>query len=404
MKTLTILGAAVIAAGLMPQESLAGPFLAATTVPAPPAPEALPAPPAPPRQPASEAVPAPPAEYPDTDEGAANARAARSAAHAAARAAAAAGRLSGEAGRVAGEAGRVAGEAGRVADETGRAPGEAGNVDAQLDAARRRLAADAQEVARLSMQVSKPLMERFQAHFEGRALIGAEVVANEAAGARVLHVSPGGPAFEAGIRPGDLIVSVNGTDARGKEGVLGIWRALYDVAPNAKLNIGVIHEGKRKDLVVTARAIPNTAYSYSYADPNGIPLLPGPPASSPVFTYHDLGIPSLSNMQLMTLTPGLGRYFGTDKGVLVVRAPTRSDFKLQDGDVILSIDGREPTSGAHATRILASYQAGEKVTLHIMRDRKPLSLETTLPEQRWSYGDFQAPRPTGPESPPGEHR
>jgi S1-C subfamily serine protease len=270
-------------------------------------------------------------------------------------------------------------------------------MEVELEAARRRLAADAAEVARLSMQASKPLMEHFQTRFESspHALIGVELSdETRSDGARVVHVSPGGPAFEAGIRPGDLIVSVDGTDAKGEGGVTRIVRAIHEAAANQKLGIRVMHQGKPKDLVVTAREMPNMVFSM--ADPNGLPLLPGPPANSPVFTYQQLGIPSLSNMQLMTLSPGLGRYFGTDKGVLVVRAPTRSDFRLQDGDVILSIDGREPTSGAHATRILASYQAGEKVTLHIMRDRKPLNLETTLPERKWSYGEFQAPHPTEP--------
>jgi len=375
VKTLTMLGATVIAAGLMPYEALAAP---ATTIPAAPAPEAAPAPPAPPTPGAAPASPT--EEYSSSDEAMRRARAASRAAAAAAA-----------------EAGRVAGEAGRAAGEAGREAGEAGRVEAQLEAARHRLAADAAEVAQLSMQVSKPFMEHFQTRFEGspHALIGVELSGeNRTDGARVVHVSPGGPAFEAGIRPGDVIVSVNGTDAKGEDGVNRIVRAIHEAAPNQKLSIRVIHEGKSKDLIVTAREMPNMVFST--ADSNGMPLLPGPPANSPVFTFHELGIPSLSNMQLMTLSAGLGRYFGTDKGVLVVRAPTRSDFKLQDGDVILSIDGREPTSGAHATRILASYQAGEKVTLHIMRDRKPLNLEVTLPEQRWSYGEFQAPRPTGP--------
>lgn len=361
MKTLTMLSAAVVAAGLVPYEALAAP---ATTIPAPPAPEAAPAPPAPP---APGAVPAfPTDEYSSTDDAM---RRARTASRAAAAAAA----------------------------EAGRAAGEAGRMEVELEAARRRLAADAAEVARLSMQVGKPLMDHFETRFESppHALIGVEIAAeNRSDGARVVNVSPGGPAFEAGIRTGDLIVSVNGTDAKGEGGVNRIVRSIHGAAPNEKLNIRVMHQGKPKDLVVTAREMPNMVFST--ADSNGMPLLPGPPANSPVFTFHELGIPSLSNMQLMTLSAGLGRYFGTDKGVLVVRAPTRSDFKLQDGDVILSIDGREPTSGAHATRILASYQAGEKVTLHIMRDRKPLNLEVTLPEQRWSYGEFQAPRPTGP--------
>jgi hypothetical protein len=87
----------------------------------------------------------------------------------------------------------------------------------------------------------------------------------------------------------------------------------------------------------------------------------------------------LSNLELVTLTPQLGKYFGTEKGVLVVRAPPDRTLKLEDGDVILAIDGREPTSGSHATRILGSYQPGEKVSLKIVRQRKTMELETTVP-------------------------
>ena len=38
-------------------------------------------------------------------------------------------------------------------------------------------------------------------------------------------------------------------------------------------------------------------------------------------------------------------------------------FKLEDGDVIQSIDGRKPEDGAHAMRILRSYKSGEKLTI-----------------------------------------
>src|SRR6185437_10167040 len=89
----------------------------------------------------------------------------------------------------------------------------------------------------------------------------------------------------------------------------------------------------------------------------------------------------LAQMELVTLTPQLGRYFGSDKGVLVVRAPKDSGFKLQDGDVILAIDGREPTSGSHATRILGSYQPGEKITLRVLRRHKTEDIVATLPER-----------------------
>jgi S1-C subfamily serine protease len=85
-------------------------------------------------------------------------------------------------------------------------------------------------------------------------------------------------------------------------------------------------------------------------------------------------------MEVTSLTPQLARYFGADEGLLVLRAPKGDLYKLQDGDVILKIDGRVPSSGSHVARILRSYQPGEKVTLHIMRDRRPQDLEITLPE------------------------
>ena len=264
-------------------------------------------------------------------------------------------------------------------------------IEAKLEAARAKLEADASEVARLSVQMGKPIVE-FRTNSLGapHSVIGAQISTDrDPAGARVLDVSPGGAADEAGMRAADVIVSVNGVEAKGGNASHRVVRAIQDAAPNTKLSIKVLRDGKPKDLVVTARAV--TVPPMISTD--RLALFPGAPAEPPVYSFRELGIPTLSSMQLVTLTPGLGHYFGTDKGVLVVRAPTKSDFQLQDGDVILSIDGREPASGAHATRILASYQAGEKVTLHIMRDRKPVNLEARLPERMWGNWQYQAPVP-----------
>jgi S1-C subfamily serine protease len=89
----------------------------------------------------------------------------------------------------------------------------------------------------------------------------------------------------------------------------------------------------------------------------------------------------LGGMELTAITPQLARYFGTDKGLLVVRAPKNDVYKLQDGDVILNIDGRVPSSGSQVTRILRSYSAGETLTMHILRERKAVDLQITLPDE-----------------------
>ncbi|HEX3843879.1 MAG TPA: PDZ domain-containing protein [Steroidobacteraceae bacterium] len=87
----------------------------------------------------------------------------------------------------------------------------------------------------------------------------------------------------------------------------------------------------------------------------------------------------VGTMQLTTLTPQLGRYFGTNRGVLVVRAPTHGILALQDGDVILSIGGRTPASPSQTIRILTSYDPGEKIRLVILREHHRLDISATLP-------------------------
>ena len=100
-------------------------------------------------------------------------------------------------------------------------------------------------------------------------------------------------------------------------------------------------------------------------------------------------------MELTTLTPGLGHYFGTDHGVLVVRAPTRGVLKLRDGDVILSIGGRVPASSSQAIRILTSYDPGEKIRLTILREHHQVEISATMPSTPGLPG-----AQTGPAAPP----
>jgi multidrug efflux pump subunit AcrA (membrane-fusion protein) len=118
-------------------------------------------------------------------------------------------------------------------------------------------------------------------------------------------------------------------------------------------------EGARQSMVTAAQL---AALSLPMAAP-----MQGPLARPP------------GTMELTTLTPRLGHYFGADHGVLVVRAPTRGVLKLQDGDVILSIGGRVPATSSQAIRILTSYDPGEKITLVILREHHKIDITATMP-------------------------
>jgi S1-C subfamily serine protease len=86
--------------------------------------------------------------------------------------------------------------------------------------------------------------------------------------------------------------------------------------------------------------------------------------------------------------------------VLVVQAPENGAFKLEDGDVIQSIDGRKPEDGAHALRILRSYKPGEKLNVNVLRQRKTTTLAITMPERAEFMEPFSMPVPPAPASPP----
>jgi predicted metalloprotease with PDZ domain len=247
------------------------------------------------------------------------------------------------------------------------------DLDAQLAAARRKLEQAAREVAQLSAEVSGRVVDSVMPYFGPRAIIGVQLERNAAGGARVRDVSPAGPAAQAGIRPGDVIVAVNGTELKGAEPARQVVRIMRGVEPDARVSVRALRDGHPRDFTVIARAAP-----MALVTARGLPNLDlGPVRIRDAFMLNG----PLGDMELATLTPRLGSYFGSDKGVLVVRAPEDGALKLEDGDVILAIDGREPTSGSHATRILGSYSPGEKITLRILRQHKPLQLEASLPER-----------------------
>jgi len=293
-------------------------------------------------------------------------------------------------------------EATKISTEADAAAQDAQDLGAKLEAARARLEAAAHEVAELTTEMGKPVMDRYMVFGEGpaRSIIGVQLDAKSKDGARIQEVSPGGPAADAGLHTGDVIVGINGKEVKGDEPARQVLRLMRDINPESKVTVRVMRDGKPRDFVVTTRR------AVGIFSVHGMPPLPPvPPGELPdgpgdvdwesgnaFFAPPILIHGPLGDMELATLTPQLGRYFGTSKGVLVVRAPKAEGFKLEDGDVILSIDGREPSTGSHATRILSSYQPGEKISLQLMRDHKPLKLETTLPASDESQPDHRRVR------------
>lgn len=261
------------------------------------------------------------------------------------------------------------------------------DVRERLEVARERLEAAAREVAELSLKAGEgPEIMVFGRTDAGpRAIIGVQLDPEPVeAGARVLRVSPGGPADEAGIAAGDVITAIDGQSLRGLDrGGRALVERMREVRPDQKLKLTLEREGKSRSVELKARAAPMPAgmpLPPLSPLPPMPPLPPGAAGADRLFDWQAQSPLGIAGLELATLTPRLGRYFGAERGVLVLRAPRDAAWQLEDGDVLLAIDGREPTSAQHATRILRSYQGGEGLQLRVLRDRRNLQLSVKLPE------------------------
>jgi S1-C subfamily serine protease len=203
-------------------------------------------------------------------------------------------------------------------------------------------------------------------------------------GVRVLGVSPGGPAAEAGLRDSDVIIALDGVPTTGGDPDRALIEQMRMVKPEQKVKVRVLREGKNKDLTVVARpmAFDDRVFNVRLPDGGSMGSVMGNMPNMPVMQRFRTIFPGeFGGMELASITPKLGAYFGVTEGVLVVQAPENDAFKLEDGDVLQTIDGRKPEDGGHALRILRSYKSGEKLNVTVLRQRKPVSLAVSMPER-----------------------
>ncbi len=290
-------------------------------------------------------------------------------------------------------------------------------LEQRLQAAQERLEAAAREVAELTAQARGPEFERriemYMPHAR-RAMLGVNLGGTEEAGGgvRVVGVSPGGPAAEAGVKAGDVVVAIEGKKvATGRE----LIKVMEDVEPGQKVALELRRDARPVKVVVEARPLDRVIFAGRGIAMPGIAhgAMPAmPPMEGIEFGGGHWLLDEWGDAEFVTLTPGLGRYFGADQGVLVARAPEDSTLGLQDGDVITAIGGREPQNSRHAMRILRSYQPGESVEIRVLRDRRAQTLTAKVPERaaddvprhreifRHRIAPPAPPKPPGPAEPP----
>lgn len=317
----------------------------------------------------------------------------------------------------------------------------AATAPADLAAKRAEMARLQEEMAELGKRMADLARDvggtapRIVMHRMGEPRIGLGVVLGEAVdgGTRIAAVTPGGPADKAGLKAGDVIRSAHGKTVSAPDDLVA---ALRGIQKGQAINVGYLRDGRSAAAAVVADELPGRgAVQWSDVDVERLESLRaladgqrevhivrermhgrdaggrhdgrgGAPeirvltcingegdcdreAMSRAFRFRGLNLSSIDG--------DLGRYFGTDKGALLIRASDALPG-LKSGDVITAVEGRAVESPRDVMRALGAKEAGDKLKLRILRNRAAQDVEITVPEGRPL--DFLPPPPPAPPAPP----
>ena len=180
-------------------------------------------------------------------------------------------------------------------------------------------------------------------------------------GALIAQVETHSPAEKAGLKPGDVIVTVNGTVIHTPRDLAVTIAA---IAPGDKADLGIVRDGKTEDVSVQIAQLKGRVASKSGGSESmsqggvGLALAPLTPS-----LRSQLGVPD-----------------GTDGAVIAeVRPNSPADQAgIQQGDVVLGVNSASIASPDQAaSAIRAALHDGGAVALRILRQGQPIFVAIT---------------------------
>lgn len=333
-----------------------------------------------------------------------------------------------KAAQAASDAARASDQAARAGDEAARAREEAERqaADAQQFAELQARMNDlAQRMAELSVKVGDQASAsalRYLADNK-RGMLGIAVDPDDD-GMHVEAVTPGGPAERAGLRAGDVITAINGKHLSWEDASL--LNGLSDLPPGKPVRLSVLRGGKTLQLHVTPerfqvadwQALARTAQA---AAQQSVARLNSPEFReqldhrieeamkqtekaraemaakwSKSFALNGRWFAPWWGLNLASLNPQLGHYFGADSGALVLSVDDKSYPGLEAGDVIIAVDGHAVDKPGDVMRALQSVPVDGTAHLKVLRHGKQVALNLRVPAR----GYLLPPAPPAPPAAP----
>lgn len=256
-----------------------------------------------------------------------------------------------------------------------------------------------------------------------KPVIGVLLAPDAEAGVHVVGVTPDGGAANAGLQSGDRIVSIDGKPVLGSNAELRVENArklLGNLSTRVPVKIAYVRNGQAGTVSVKPKSQRMQVWVNAHRD------IPEPdirmrrshvehaPGVAPEVRREVIRIASddycksgncrtpmlmealrWNGLNLASVDAKLGRYFGTDRGVLVLSSGPDL-VGLQAGDVIHKVDGKAVDTPREAMAALRAKPADSLVAIEYLRDRKPGSAKVKVPEAM----PLRVPMPPRPPKPP----
>jgi C-terminal processing protease CtpA/Prc len=322
----------------------------------------------------------------------------------------------------------------------------------ELSKAHRELREASREVAKAHRELARSREIRHTVrvvNLGDRAVIGLVMGKSTDQGVEVMGVSPDGPAERAGIKAGDIMVSIRGEDLSesGKPGRARVGEVMSEVSAGEEVSVSVLRDGEPWQFAVVAEKREPSSWQSLIRIPEAGPIegidgeahviverIEVPEVDTEALELHlaelkdklsgeefrfaysnggdfefngdfDIevddfsglasqalreaniwfGMPHSQGLELTAVNEGLGKYFKTDRGVLVIRAREDNAYQLESGDVILKVGAMAVDTPADVIRALRELEPGNEIEFEIKRDRKDRTLKAVMPENRLGF-------------------
>ena len=208
-------------------------------------------------------------------------------------------------------------------------------------------------------------------------------------GAVVRSVTPGGPAADAGLKSGDVVVEIDGERVRGAR---QLSRLVQETPVGRNVPVLVVRDDERVSLSVTPEEGPGLSAAVREWMPDlgrweqqVRQALPGMPHTDREFGHwgQSPGARQRLGIAVTDVGPQLATYFGVEHGVLVTTVTADSvaaQAGLEAGDVLTAIDGGPVGDVETLHRRVAAIAPPASVHIEVSRDGDVIMLEARFDE------------------------